>query len=158
MIEQHKEDRESVRKQIVAGSRRWLIIADDFIHIAVALFLLIAALIILGKTALHFHDLSIHSILSVINDVLFVLIIMELLWTVIRFLGRKSFSLGSFLIIGIIGSIRKMLMVEAHMSMGGEVSTEKFYQYMMEMGLSTLMIFILIVAYYMVAKLPPASE
>lgn len=158
MTEQNKEDRESLRKQIVAGSRRWLIIADDFIHIAVALFLLIAALIILGKTALHFNDLSIHSILSVINDVLFVLIIMEILWTVIRFLGRKSFSLGSFLIIGIIGSIRKMLMVEAHMSMGGDVSTEKFYQYMMEMGLSTLMIFILIVAYYMVAKLPEASE
>ncbi|MDO8445782.1 MAG: phosphate-starvation-inducible PsiE family protein [Deltaproteobacteria bacterium] len=157
-MDQSKEEKESTRKRIVSGSRRWLIIADDFIHIAVALFLLSSALLILGRTALHFQEISTHSILAVINDVLFVLIIMELLWTVIRFLGRKSFSLGSFLIIGIIGSIRKMLMVEAHMSMGGEVTTEKFYQYMMEMGLSAAIVFILIVAYYLVSKLPPATE
>lgn len=157
-MEQPKEGQESTRKRIVSGSRRWLIIADDFIHIAVALFLLVSALLILGRTALYFQEISTHSILSVINDVLFVLIIMEILWTVIRFLGRKSFSLGSFLIIGIIGSIRKMLMVEAHMSMGGEVTSEKFYQYMMEMGLSTITVFILIVAYYLVSKLPPATE
>lgn len=157
-MDQAKEEKESTRKRMVSGSRRWLIIADDFIHIAVALFLLISALLILGRTALHFQEISTHSILSVINDVLFVLIIMELLWTVIRFLGRKSFSLGSFLIIGIIGSIRKMLMVEAHMSMGGEVTTEKFYHYMMEMGLSAAIVFILIVAYYLVSKLPPATE
>lgn len=149
---------ESMRKRIVSNSRKWLIIADDFIHIGVALFLLVSALLILGRTALHFQEISTHSILAVINDVLFVLIIMELLWTVIRFLGRKSFSLGSFLIIGIIGSIRRMLMVEAHMSMGGEVTTEKFYNYMMEMGLSTIIVFVLIVAYYLVSKLPPATE
>ncbi len=157
-MDQAKEEKESTRKRMVSGSRRWLIVADDFIHIAVALFLLVSALLILGRTALHFQEISTHSILAVINDVLFVLIIMELLWTVIRFLGRKSFSLGSFLIIGIIGSIRKMLMVEAHMSMGGEVTTEKFYQYMMEMGLSAAIVFILIVAYYLVSKLPPATE
>ena len=157
-MDQAKEEKESTRKRMVSGSRRWLIIADDFIHIAVALFLLISALFILGRTVLHFQEISTHSILAVINDVLFVLIIMELLWTVIRFLGRKSFSLGSFLIIGIIGSIRKMLMVEAHMSMGGEVTTEKFYQYMMEMGLSVATVFILIVAYFLVSKLPPATE
>lgn len=157
-MEQSQEGRESVRKRMVSGSRRWLIVADDFIHIAVALFLLISALLILGRTALYFQEITTHSILSVINDVLFVLIIMEILWTVIRFLGRKSFSLGSFLIIGIIGSIRRMLMVEAQMSMGGEATNEKFYHYMMEMGLSTLTVFILIAAYYMVSKLPPAAE
>ncbi len=157
-MDQSKEEKESTRKRMVSGSRRWLIVADDFIHIAVALFLLVSALVILGRTTLHFQEISTHSILAVINDVLFVLIIMELLWTVIRFLGRKSFSLGSFLIIGIIGSIRKMLMVEAHMSMGGEVTTEKFNQYMMEMGLSAAIVFILIVAYYLVSKLPPATE
>ena len=158
MIEKRQEEKESVRRKMVAGSRRWLIIADDFIHIAVALFLLVSALIILGKAAFQFHDFSVHSILAVINDVLFVLIIMELVWTVIRFLGRKSFSIGSFLIIGIIGSIRKMLMVEAHMSMSGEVTSEIFYRYLIEMGLSTIMIFILIVAYYLVSKVPPATE
>lgn len=157
-MEQPKEGQESSRKKIVSGSRRWLIIADDFIHIAVAVFLLVSALIILGRTVLYFQEISTHSILSVINDVLFVLIIMEILWTVIRFLGRKSFSLGSFLIIGIIASIRRMLIVEAHMSMGGEVTTEKFYHYMMEMGLSTVTVFILILAYYLVSKLPPATE
>lgn len=157
-MDQAQEVRESARKKIVSGSRRWLIIADDFIHIAVALFLLVSALLILGRTAFYFQEISTHSILSVINDVLFVLIIMEILWTVIRFLGRKSFSLGSFLIIGIIASIRRMLMVEAHMSMGGEVSTEKFYHYMMEMGLSAAIVVVLVLAYYLVSKLPPVNE
>lgn len=157
-MKQPQEGQVSMRKKIVSGSRRWLIIADDFIHIAVALFLLISALLILGRTALYFQEITTHSILSIINDVLFVLIIMEILWTVIRFLGRKSFSLGSFLIIGIIGSIRKMLMIEAQMSMGGEVTNEKFYHYIMEMGLSTVTVFILILAYYLVSKLPPNAE
>lgn len=157
-MEQSKEGQESTRKKIVSGSRRWLIIADDFIHIAVALFLLAAAVIILGRTVFYFQDISIPSMLSVINDVLFVLIIMEILWTVIRFLGRQSFSIGSFLIIGIIASIRRMLMVEAQMSMGGEMVHEKFYDYMMEMGLSTAIVFTLVVAYYLVSKLPPAKE
>lgn len=157
-MDQSKGEKESTRKRMVSGSRRWLIIADDFIHIAVALFLLISALLILGRTALHFQEISAHSILSVINDVLFVLIIMEILWTVIRFLGRKSFSLGSFLIIGIIASIRQLLIVEAHMSMGGEVTTEKFYHYMIQMGLAAVIVFILVVAYYLVSKLPPATE
>ncbi len=155
---QPREGQESPRKKIVAGSRRWLIIADDFIHIAVAVLLLAAALIILGKTVYHFQDISIPSVLSVINDVLFVLIIMEILWTVIRFLGRQSFSIGSFLIIGIIASIRRLLMVEAQLSMGGEVAHEKAHQYMLEMGLSTAIIFVLVVAYYLVSKIPPTKE
>jgi uncharacterized membrane protein (DUF373 family) len=126
-MERAQEERESTRKKMVSTGRKLLLIADDFIHIAVALFLLISALIILGRTFIYFQEISTHSILAVINDVLFVLIIMEILWTVIRFLGRKSFSLGSFLIIGIIASIRRMLMVEAHMSMVGGVTGERFY-------------------------------
>lgn len=157
-MDQQPERPESWRKRIVSGSRRWVIIADDFIHIIVALFLLTAAVIILVRTGLYFHDITVQSILSVINDVLFVLIIMEILWTVIRFLGRKGFSIGSFLIIGIIGSIRRMLMVEAQMSMGGEIPVEKFYHYMMEMGLSTIICFVLVIAYYLVSKLPPVME
>ena len=74
----------------VAQARKGLIFADDIVHMLVAAALLVSALFMLIFTASNFREISVSSILNVINDVLFVLIIMELLWTVIRYLSPSS--------------------------------------------------------------------
>jgi len=134
---------------LVCKIRKTLIYADDVIHVSVAVTLLASAAIMLYFTASNLAEISISSILLVINDVLFVLIIMELLWTVIRYLRRQEFSLLPFIAIGIISSLRRILMIEAQLSM-----TEKGHDYYMlsELGISTAIVFVLVIAYYLINK------
>ena len=100
---------------------------------------------------IHGDELRLHnvtSILLVINDVLFVLIVMELLWTVIRYLKRQEFSLKPFLAIGIISSLRRILMVEAQMSMDRHTD----YYPLAELGVSTGIVLVLVFSYYLMTR------
>ena len=134
--------------KLVCTVRRALIYADDVIHVLVALALLVSAVFMLVFTATNFRDMSVSSTLLVINDVLFVLIIMELLWTVIRYLKRQEFSLKPFLAIGIISSLRRILMLEAQMSMTDHTDNTR----LIELGISTGIVFVLVIAYYLMHK------
>jgi uncharacterized membrane protein (DUF373 family) len=90
----------------------------------------------------------------VINDVLLVLIIMEVLWTVLRYLKRQKFSLNPFLSIGIISSIRRVLVIGAQMSIGEMHDFDKVKVLFIELGINTGIILVLIVAYYIYNKTP----
>jgi len=139
---------------VICKVRRALIIADDVVHVLVAGALLISALFMLVYTARNFADMTVSSILLVINDVLFVLIIMELLWTIIRYLKRQEFSLKPFLTIGIISSLRRILMLEAQMSM----SENAGYYPLVEVGISTGIVFVLVIAYFLVSRVDREKE
>lgn len=134
----------------VDRTRKLLILADDIVHVVVAVFLVAAALLMLGYAAKNFVDISIVSILHVVNDVLFVLIIAEVLWTIIRYLRREEFSLAPFLFIGIISSVRRILFIDAEMSMG--TSERAFNENIIELGIHVAIVFILVVAYYLVRR------
>jgi len=134
--------------RLVCTIRRAIIYADDIIHVLVALALLVSAVFMLVFTATNFQEMSVSSTLLVINDVLFVLIIMELLWTVIRYLKRQEFSLKPFLAIGIISSLRRILMLEAQMSMTDHTDATR----LIELGISTGIVFVLVIAYYLMHK------
>ena len=144
------EERKNLEKAIVGKIRRALIFADDAVHVLVAVALLIAAVMMLMLTMTNFQEVSVTSTLQVINDVLFVLIIMELLWTIIRYLKRQEFSLKPFLAIGIISSLRRILMLEAQLSMTDQHTSG--YVPLAELGTSTAIAFVLVVAYYLVGK------
>lgn len=135
----------------VNRTRKLLILADDIVHIVVAAFLVAAALLMLGYAAKNFIDISVASILLVVNDVLFVLIIAEVLWTIIRYLRREEFSLAPFLFIGIISSVRRILYIDAQMSMG--VSERTFNEDIMELGMHVAIVFVLVVAYYLIKRI-----
>lgn len=55
-------------------------------------------------------------IMHVVNEILLTLIILEILWTVIKFLKEKQFVIGPFLVIGVISAIRRLLYIEAQAS------------------------------------------
>jgi len=142
------EQEKTLQHEVVSRIRKLLIFSDDVIHVLVAGALLVSAVFMLVLTAAKLADINVSSILLVINDVLFVLIIMELLWTVIRYLKRQEFSLKPFLAIGIISSLRRILMIEAQMSMAGGHD-----QYpLVELGVSTGIVFVLVIAYYLMSK------
>jgi uncharacterized membrane protein (DUF373 family) len=91
---------------------------------------------------------SLDSMIHLVNDVLLALIILELLWTVIRFLKKQRFVLGPFLAIGVIAAVRRILLIEAQASFLEYVPVEKLY----EIGLSAIVIIILMVSYYLSVK------
>ncbi|HEX9593635.1 MAG TPA: phosphate-starvation-inducible PsiE family protein [bacterium] len=122
---------------------------DRSVHVLAAVVLIAAALVMIYHAVNNFRDPSSHGLLRAINDILFVLIIMEVLATIVRHLQHRRFSLYPFLYIVIISSIRRVLIVEAQMSM--EVSGQDeaaFRQALMEMGIAGALIVAMVVAYW----------
>lgn len=128
--------------------RKYLIKIDMLLHVIAALLLLIACALILYFAFINILNPTRSSIISLVNDVLLALIILELLWTVVRFLKKQKFLLGPFLAIGIIAGVRRILLIEAQTSLMDHTPIERLY----EIGLITIVILILIVAYYISIK------
>jgi uncharacterized membrane protein (DUF373 family) len=128
--------------------RKVLVSLDIAFHVVAALLLLIACGFILYYASLNLLEPSRGTIIALVNDVLLALIILELLWTVIRFLKKQKFFLGPFLAIGIIAAIRRILLIEAQTSLMEHTPVEKLY----EIGLSAVVIIILMSAYYLSVK------
>ncbi len=100
--------------------------ADDWLQFALGFLLLLIALILLGQTVLvlpqvlsttHYQQ----GMLVVVHDIMLVMIVLELLWTVLTYLREHSVPLEPFLFVGIISSVRKLLLIGAQMSLA-EVS------------------------------------
>ena len=142
--------------RILALFRRFIFKVNDILHGLVALVLLLAAAATICCSLSNFTSLSTASILNLVNDILFVVIILELLWTMITYLKRQEFPIASFIFIGIISSIRRMLLIEAQVSMGGDAAAH-FEHQMMELGMSTAIVLILSFSYYLISRASKAK-
>jgi uncharacterized membrane protein (DUF373 family) len=135
--------------------RQILIVADDIMHFVVALVLVVCAAIIMINTLPNFFHHGITGILHILNDVLLALIVMELLWPIVRFLQRKSFSLNPFLYIGIISCTRRILMIEAEHSVMSQVNNHasewsELWPVLAELGANVTIILVLALALRMI--------
>ncbi len=128
--------------------RVFLIKIDVLFHVIAALLLLVACGLILYFASLNVLVPTRASMIVLVNDVLLALIILELLWTVIRFLKKQKFSLGPFLAIGMIAAVRRILLIEAQTSIMEHTPVDKLY----EMGVSAGVIIVLMAAYYLSVK------
>lgn len=139
---------EPQRKETIEMFRKGLIKIDMIFHIIAALLLLFACGVVLYYAFLNILHPSRDSMIHLVNDVLLALIILELLWTVIRFLKKQKFMLGPFLAIGIIVAVRKILIIEAQTFQMERMPVERLY----ELGLMGVLIIILMVSYYLSVK------
>ena len=122
---------------------------DELVHILVAVTLVAIAICLLGHTAGYFIKVNdLHSLLKAVNMVLLVLIVMELLWPVLSFLKKDPFTLNPFIYVCIISSIRRILIVEAEMSIGHY----DHKTYILEMVLSVGTIFVMTIVHYIYNK------
>ncbi len=134
--------------------RRLLIAADDLVHFAVALVMLVCAGVVLVQAVAQLAHPGLAAVLHALNDVLLVLIIMELLWPVVRFLKREPFSLNPFLYVGIISSTRRILLLEAEHSLASKVHEgqwQALWPPLVEIGANVVVILVLAVALRIVA-------
>ncbi len=107
---------EKEKKELTDILRKILLQLDMLFHVVAALLLLIACTFIFYYAMLNILSPTRDSIIHLVNDVLLALIILELLWTVIRWLKKQKFILGPFFAIGIIAALRRILLVEAQTS------------------------------------------
>ncbi|MBI2400150.1 MAG: phosphate-starvation-inducible PsiE family protein [Deltaproteobacteria bacterium] len=111
----YKEQRRSI---IIPYVNRLLTVVDDVILIWVALGIIGVAFLLMLEALTDFVYYTQHSISHIISDLMFVLIIMELFRQVMRQINRHAFSLNPFIFIGVIASIRGILLTQMKLGMG----------------------------------------
>ncbi len=129
-------------------------VAEDVVHYAVALLLVAVAAVVLVRSVTDFLEGHDHAfperITSVINSILFVIIVMEILRTVVAHFDDAGLQLKPFLIIGIISAVRHILTVGAQASLGGEGDAEHFRRSQMELGVNAAVVIALVLGLVLV--------
>lgn len=84
-----------------------------------------------------------------INDILFIVIILEILRTVISRFTDGVFKLDKFLIIGVIAAVRHILTVGASLTLESSKTDTAFERALFEMGLNALIVIALVFAIFL---------
>jgi uncharacterized membrane protein (DUF373 family) len=84
-----------------------------------------------------------------VNDILFIVIILEILRTVISRFTDGVYQLDKFLIIGVIAAVRHILTVGASVTLESGKTDSAFERAIVEMGLNALIVVALVFAIYM---------
>ena len=84
-----------------------------------------------------------------VNDILFIVIILEILRTVISRFTDGVYRLDKFLIIGVIAAVRHILTVGASVTLESGKTDQAFERAIIEMGLNALIVIALVLAIFM---------
>ena len=141
---------EIAKKSLV--SPRLIEVMEEVFHVVLGIFLfgiavtaLIYSVIRVFTTTPFFPTGMIQSI----NDILFIIIILEILRTVIARYTDGVFQLQNFLIIGIIAAVRHILTVGAYMTLGSGKSREEFDRAVIELAISSGIVVALVLAIFL---------
>ena len=132
--------------------------ADALVYALVGLVFLAAAIGMLGYSVVAFpgnleHDGFPIAIITLINDLLLVMIIMEVLRTVLSYLAERGGSLRPFLFIAAISATRRILAIGAQMSVAGErLDPDHFRQAMIDLGVNAGAILAISIALFLLGR------
>jgi uncharacterized membrane protein (DUF373 family) len=132
--------------------------ADALVYALVGLVFLAAAVGMLGYSVLAFppnleRDGFPIAIITLINDLLLVMIIMEVLRTVLSYLAERGGSLRPFLFIAAISATRRILAIGAQMSVAGDtLGPDRFRQAMIDLGVNAGAILAIAVALFLLGR------
>ncbi|MEY3177614.1 MAG: hypothetical protein RLZZ348_802 [Actinomycetota bacterium] len=84
-----------------------------------------------------------------VNDILFIVIILEILRTVISRFTDGVYQLDKFLIIGVIAAVRHILTVGASLTLTAQKTDEAFRSALYELGLNALVVIALVFAIFL---------
>jgi uncharacterized membrane protein (DUF373 family) len=138
--------------------------ADAVVYALVGSVFLVAALGMLGYSLSAFPA-NLHAtgfalaVVTLVNDLLLVMIIMEVLRTVISYLQEHGTSLQPFLFIAAISATRRILAIGAQMNVaGGTLSPDKFREAMIDLSANAGAILAIALALYLLARNPTTTE
>lgn len=131
--------------------------ADALIYSLVGVVFFAAAAGMLGYSVVAFignlgADFPI-AIITLVNDLLLVMIIMEVLRTVLSYLAERGTSLRPFLLIAAISATRRILAIGAQMSVSAKgLKPEEFQQSMIDLGVNASVILAISIALYLLGR------
>jgi uncharacterized membrane protein (DUF373 family) len=129
-------------------------VAEDIVHYVVAIVLVGVAAVVLVHSVIESFDSDqgafAEQVTSVINSILFVIIVMEILRTVVAHFDDAGLQLKPFLIIGVISAVRHILTVGAQVSLGGGHDPETFRQTQIELGVNAAVVIALVLGLVLV--------
>ncbi|HWD08442.1 MAG TPA: phosphate-starvation-inducible PsiE family protein [Actinomycetota bacterium] len=136
--------------------RRALEFFDTAIYLLVAVIFLAGAGGMLGYTvfsfANHFRQGFADSIVTLINDLLLVMIMMEVLKTIVSYLEDHAISLKPFLFIGIISATRRVLTVGAAVAVQENLTHAQLWNHLDDLIVNATVILALAVAIRLVGS------
>ena len=149
-MEEKRPQEPTPQSKTIERINRLFLSIDDVILLFVIVGIVILAVKVLKDAFRDLLGLEAHAVTvaHTISDLMFVLIIMELSRQVIRHLRREPFSLNPFLFIGVIASIRGILLVQMGLALG-EMEWEKG---VMQLVVYATIVLILVLCYYLTTK------
>ena len=131
---------------------RYVDLIEDVFHAVLAL-----ALLVIGIGAFFFSIKRLiqttpffpNGMIQGVNDILFIVIILEILRTVISRFTDGVYQLDKFLIIGVIAAVRHILTVGASLTLESGKSDEAFRRAIYEMGLNAGIVVALVFAFFL---------
>ena len=131
---------------------RWVERIEEVFHILLGLCLLIIAVVALYFTvrrALETQPFFPTGMIQAINDILFIVIILEILRTIVARYTDGVFQLQNFLIIGVIAAVRHILTVGASMTLAADMTQVEFERSVIELGVSSGIVVALVFAIFL---------
>ena len=148
------KDTSSEEKQVETSILpiKYVDLIEDVFHAVLAL-----ALLAIGVGAFFFSIKRLfetapffpNGMIQGVNDILFIVIILEILRTVISRFTDGVYQLDKFLIIGVIAAVRHILTVGASLTLESGKSDEAFRRAIYEMGLNAGIVVALVFAFFL---------
>lgn len=126
---------------------------ENLINVVIMVLLIATATALIYHTiTLFFHLPESHDyirwLIEILNQILLILMILEILYTVRIFFTEHSLCAQPFLIVALIASIRRILVISVEIAH----NLELFKQYMIEIGTLGVLIFIFVLSIVLLQK------
>lgn len=144
------QDSQRIEKSILP--LKYVDMVEDIFHALLAFVLLgigIGAFYFSIKRIIDTAPFFPNGMIQGVNDILFIVIILEILRTVISRFTDGVYQLDKFLIIGVIAAVRHILTVGASLTLVSGKSDEAFERALLEMGLNALIVIALVFAIFL---------
>ena len=145
-----KEEKDRLETSILP--LKYVDLVEDIFHAVLAIALLgigVGAFFFSIKRLLETAPFFPNGMIQGVNDILFIVIILEILRTVISRFTDGVYQLDKFLIIGVIAAVRHILTVGASLTLESGKSDTAFERAIFEMGLNALIVVALVFAIFM---------
>jgi uncharacterized membrane protein (DUF373 family) len=145
-----KNELQEGEKSIIPS--KYVDVVEDVFHAILAISLLgigIGAFFYSGKRLIETQPFFPNGMIQGVNDILFIVIILEILRTVISRFTDGVYQLDKFLIIGVIAAVRHILTVGASLTLESGKSDTAFERSIYEMGLNALIVVALVFAIFL---------
>lgn len=145
------------------GITRVFRLLEDLIFVGLGVVLAGCAIYLLGKSFYEFGghvlalDLGGNAVITLVEELLLILLLVEILYTVQVSFREHTLAPEPFLLIGLIAAVRRVLVITAELSEVSERAMLKFQPLMIELGVLTVLIVALVASVMMLRRMPVAD-